>query len=228
MPKSKKTKRGIQQVNVTRIPFKQFVTGALASNVLQLNCSPLTLGTLPSLTTGFELYRFTRLRYKLLARTFTGATGTMTLAYYPEPVISGPGSLNANMENVDCIVNAGGCTVNSDWHVVPQERLHGMLSWYKCNLDAGDTEFENQGVFAFYGSGATDLAYAVIEGVCEFKNPVDSSIAFKKLKEQVRDEVISEYKMRVMGLEDIEDIKKSSVSPKIKFPRLVKRPDESP
>jgi len=189
----KKKRRAASPSKVVRIPFQQFITGSMTAGSLQTQLTPANMGCLAEIYTGYDLYKFTRLEYQLQPRPNATTDNPVTFAYYPEAVITAPGTVNAAMENLDCIVQMDGATMPTRWHKVPAARLRGQISWYKCQPDAAATEFEVQGILQAFGS-STEAVYAIVRGVCEFKNPVDSTTALKRIKDLVRVEILQEFR----------------------------------
>ncbi len=182
-----------------RIPFQQIVISAMTAGSFQLAVSPPNFGVLAEIYTGYSLYKFTRLEYQLLPRLNGTTDSSITLAYYPDATVTAPGSVNAAMENLDAIIQMDAATVPTKWHKVPPSRLKGLIPWYKCQPDASASDFEQQGTLQFFGT-STEATYGLVRGVCEFKNPVDSSTAMKRIKDRVRAELKAELYQQALAL----------------------------
>ncbi len=197
----KKRARRNNQANggggIVKIQFKSFLTTAVSTNVLVLALSPANLGSgsITPIYTGFELFRFTRLKVTLLPR---ANLSTLSSGYNADAVMGSPGTHADVMALLDSAIIAGVSTVNGSTvpvhYRVNPKRLRGQLNWYKCTPDAGDTGLEQQGALVWFCTGASDAINSVVEGVVEFKNPVDPTIALQKLKSVVRSELIEEFR----------------------------------
>ncbi len=197
MGKKKGGKRKGRSLNIVRVPFQQSILGAMTAGSLQTQVIPSALGgSTGSVYTAFEFYRFTRLEYCLLPRPNGTTDNPITLAYYPDVNVTAPASINAAMENMDAIIQMDTATVPTRWHKVPPARLKGQIPWYKCQPDASATDFEVQGIIQAFGTG-TETVYAVFRGVVEFRTPVDSATAIKRLKELARAEFLSEMSTQI-------------------------------
>ncbi len=192
MPKNKQRKN-----DVVTVPFQMFLTTAMSAGALQVSLNPGNFSHLAEIFTGFSLFRFTKLGYQLLQR--PSATAAVVVGYYPDAIITAPGGLTQAMENIDAIYQSAVSTVTvpiRGCHWVPPSRLRGQLSWYKCTADTGDTGFESQGVLMFTGTAA-EAVQCIVQGVCEFKNPVDASIALSNMKQKIRNEVVAELNSQI-------------------------------
>lgn len=198
MPRSRKNKGA--GGGIVRIKFKSYLTTAAASNVLVLALSPANLGSgsITPIYTGFELFRFTRLSVHLLPR---ANLSTLSCGYNADATMGSPAGHHDVMALLDSQIVAGASTVNGSTiqmsFSVNPKRLAGQLNWYKCTPDASDTGLEQQGALVWYSTAATDAVNSVIEGIIEFKNPVDPTIALNMLKTQIRTELIEEFKSSV-------------------------------
>ncbi len=214
---------------VTKIPFHGMVTTALVSNVSQVNLTPSATAALADLETAFELYRFGSFAFRL--HPAATMNGPQSAAWIPEATVPTT-TVQNNFECIDSTWLATRTTQPSSWVHVPKERLLGQLKWYKCNADAGAAEFEVQGVVNIAGT-TTDTFYLEVKGVCEFMNPIDSSVALRgrlkelkdKAKIEARAEVMSELQGQVMGIQVIKDspvvIRKIDLSPGPPYPGKV-------
>ncbi len=178
--------------NVVKIEFQQLITGAGSGGSRQTQLVPSSMGSLNSLYTAYELYKFTRLKYRILTNVDGSANSVATAAYYPDVTVTAPASLGAAMENLDAIVRVATQTTPTEWHDVPKERLRGQLAWYKTQADAASSDFEVQGIIQAFSTSATEAVYLLVRGVCAFRNPVDSATALNRLKEIVKEQLRQE------------------------------------
>lgn len=178
---------------VVRVEFHSYLSSAMSSGVAVIALSPANIGSasITNILAGFEQYRFTRLSVHLVPR---GASNALACAYTPDPVQGSPASFADVMAQLDAtlIIAPSGHTVNQSFTVDPF-RLKGQLEWYKCTADASDTSFENQGSLMWFGT-TTEAINTILRGTIEFRNPVDSTVAVQRMRDQIRAEVFDEIK----------------------------------
>ncbi len=204
MPRRSKNGRNS---DITRVHFRQRFATAASSNVVSVGLQPSAIGVLAQIATSFELYRFRKLRMIAYPPEPATIDGPWAACYIPDAVVSNPNAINSVLEVVDSVYQAGGSSTVGyamtvpQTHVVNGKRLAGQLDWYKATADAADPELETQGRIMAYTTGATQAINLLIEGVCEFKNPIDSNLALRRLKdlakEEVREEVLAEMKSSI-------------------------------
>ncbi len=184
---------------IVRVEFHSFLTNALSSGVAVIALSPANIGSasITNILAGFEQYRFTKLSVHLLPR---GANNSLAAAYTPDPVIGSPASAVDVMAQLDSAFISGpsGHVANQSFSVDPF-RLKGQLEWYKCTADASDSGFENQGSLMFFGT-TTEGITTILRGTIEFRNPVDSTVAMQRVRDQIRAEVIDELKASTLSV----------------------------
>lgn len=173
--------------NITKIKFHDVFSVALTSGAAQLTVAPTNLGSLSDVAQSFNLYKVTKLRYRIHPQ--SAMTLSQTAAYYPETVVTSA-TAAANMENPDCIVQYKDTTVPTPWHSVPPARLQGQLEWWKCVADASAGDFEIQGVLALTGT-TTETVYLEIDGIIHMKNPVDTTTAAARMRSKILSELKS-------------------------------------
>lgn len=164
--------------------FHRLSTVALSSGQLQLALAPGTFTSLINLRDSFELYRFVKLRYRLHPAVITADTAQV-VGYYPEGTVTSPSFPSAT---ADCVAMASRCTVPSIWHEVAPARLQGIAQWYKSNPDSADIDLEWQGIINVTGT-SSENAIIEMDGVCEFKNPIDPTAAMSAMRQRVYQEL---------------------------------------
>lgn len=175
--------RGAQ---ITRVPFHHVATSALVSGSASLGLTPSSaaFGALSSMYTAFDLYKFTKLRFRLLPN--SAMASAQTAGFYPEAVITNPTITNGT----DCVnstyINKD-MSVPSRWVNVPPEMMKGMLNWWKCQPDTGDVDLEFEGILAISGTGIESY-YIEVEGTCLFKNPNNPAVVLDRIRNELRNE----------------------------------------
>ncbi len=194
--RSKKTKS--RSVNVVRVPFHAFRVDTMTGGALQIQLQPSGWAALNGMYPAFELFKFTRLRYRFQPRLNGSTDSFIVVGYYPDSVQAAvPTTIQLAMDNLDAIIQSDHATVPTAWHSVPASRLKGMISWYKCTADAADPNWESQGLLQFTGAGV-EAVYLEVEGICEFRNPVDASVSMARMKDIARKEILDEMKKTVI------------------------------
>lgn len=136
----------------------------------------------------FDLFRVTRLSYRIHPMD-PSDTVNQVAAYYPDIDIQTQSIAQAS-ESPVAAVQTRFCGVPSPWIHVPASQLRGMIDWYKCTADSGAAEFESQGMVQCLG-GLSDVLVLEVRGICQFKNPVSSSLQFERTIERaVRDGLV--------------------------------------
>ncbi len=204
--------------SVIKVEFQQLITQAAVAGSRQTQLVPTSMGSLGTMYTSYELYKFTKLKYRILTNV-DGTTGSIaTVAYYPDVNVTAPASLPAALENPDCIVRVTTQTTPTEWHDVPKERLRGQLAWYKCQPDASSSDFEVQGLLQTYTNSATEAVIVLVRGVCAFRNLVDSGTALNRLKAIARQQVLEEL---ADSDEDVPTLPETKTLKKIKSSSMV-------
>ncbi len=211
----------------TSVQFHVLLNRTMVTNADQFVIAPSTLGVLAQMATSFELYRITMLKFRIHCNPSLTTSAYSLVGWVPDATV--PSTADSGLIEVwESLIYRAGQTVPTEWCVISRTRLRGILEWYKANADAGASEFESQGVLNFYSTGATDLVTVEIRGVCEFKNPIDSGLALKRIKETVRKEVLDEMRSKAFGIEVAEvapisvrrDTLNSPLTPKVSSSRM--------
>lgn len=176
-------------LNITRTRFHALTTSTLSSGGSSQSVGPGLNSTLTAMAAVYELYRVSKLRYRLHPN--ASQSTALIAAYYPEAQVTIP-SIDQNSENIDCCMLFEDTTVPTPWHNVPRSRLKGQIDWWKCVPDAGASEFEIQGIIVLTGTG-TDAFRLEMDGVVEFKNPIPAAAAAAVHKQRAMDEVRKDF-----------------------------------
>jgi len=157
---------------VIAVPFSTVKTGTTNATA---NVAPSLSSRTLSAADNFELYRVTRLRYR--QHVPTGGTGQTVVAYYAGVTDTPPATNVANMEATNHNFFSGlNGSPPSRWTNVPRGQLAGYQPWYKTIVGTPDPSVEIQGILNITGSTPATIQYVVeIEGVIEFKGPVDAA-----------------------------------------------------
>jgi len=145
-----------------------------------LPLAPRAGAALPGLdntATNFDLFRVVQLRYRIFPMDPTD-TVNQVAAFVPDIDVQTQ-TVAALSESTLSTIQTPFCGVASRWVNVPRASLKGMLDWYKCTADAGAAEFESQGLIIISG-GLSDQVTLEVEGIVEFKNPVNDTLAFER------------------------------------------------
>lgn len=149
----------------------------------QLAISPLDSSALRlvSMSDTYDLYRFTRLRFRILpARTGgSGFDGCMSyVASYP---LNSPANLNELCEEADSVYFWGQQTTHSTLNVSKAALSGGVPVWYKTRTAIGIDSLAYQGALTVGDETGASATYTVfMDYVIEFKNPVPLSLSAMK------------------------------------------------
>jgi hypothetical protein len=195
---------------IITVPFCNRAVITLAAGKARINVNSLLSERLTAIADDFELFRVTKLRFRItgcLPGTGTSQPASaINMAYYSGVVDATPnfGGLNDSPVSVMHLY-AGNSTANianggspmscpTNWMSVPKQMLLGSLKWYKAIQGAASDWDEQQGTILFASSDATGtfvVAYE-FEGNGQFTSPADPSttpadkVRAAKLKEKAR------------------------------------------
>lgn len=171
---------------ITRVKFHklQFTTVSGVTGNATISLAPRTaqLGDLDEICTQFDLFKFTKLRYRIHPFDPTQTDGQV-IAYVPDIDVQTTTAIQLSGSPI-AAVQTPFCGVPSRWINVPKGQLKGMLDWYKCQADAGAAEFESQGLIMI-ATGLSDNVFWEVEGVCEFKNPVSDAVMLHRTMDRL-------------------------------------------
>ncbi len=173
MSKSLSAQRG----TVVTQPFCSRVVQALISGKNQILLAPATFPRVLAQADLYELYRFTKLRFRI-ATFQSSAAGlpdeNILLAYFSGPIDSTPAFTDLN-ENVVSTLFAANMHVKTDWVQVPGQMLRGPATWYKGIAGTMESWDEVQGTFALGSTNTSSTGTVIVEleGTVEFTSPAD-------------------------------------------------------
>lgn len=186
MPRRRKGNRrrgngGRNSASITKIRFHHInsttVSGVTGNSTFTVSPRTTQLGALSNAGESFDLFRFSRMRYRLHPMDPTNGD-TQAICYVPDidvQAVTVPSLSDSPLATFTTPFSG----VPSRWVNVPPSQLKGMLDWYKCQADAGAAEFESQGIL-IVSAGLSDSVIWEIEGICEFKNPVSDTVLFER------------------------------------------------
>lgn len=164
-----------QGLDVIRITGKRIADTVLAGGAGQFNLTPTAFSSIAAMSEAFELFRVTRLRYRI-HRTTTWVSSTLqTAVYLPGVTDNPPASVLAASASPHCASIAFAATVPGQWRVVPRSALQGYQTWYKTVVGTPDPAQESQGTIFLNGAG-TDTVTVEIEAVFELKAPCNTAV----------------------------------------------------
>jgi hypothetical protein len=171
---------------ISKVPFHRVTAAALVAGSSEIRVRPSSgqFGAISGMYDSFELYKVSKLRFRLLPN--TSMATAQSVAYYPESQITAP-TVALNTDVIESTYINNDTTVPTRWVNVPATRLQGQLEWYKSVPDAGDVGFEDQGIILVAGT-STETYYLEIQGTILFKNPVSTSVVMDRIRNQLRNE----------------------------------------
>ncbi len=148
------------------IPFSAYLDyTATASTTVQMY--PAQFGRVLAEADAFELYRFTKLKFRLLPG---GTAGHVVAAYVPGVTDTAPNTITTVGSIPQHAAIGATQTTPSPWVTLRRE-LQGYEPWYKTVAGTPDAAQEIQGNIFIATSAATSFAIEIV-GVCEFRGPV--------------------------------------------------------
>jgi len=170
--KSRSSRGPSQRISdrVISVPFKTLKIGSIVT-VFSILVSPVLSSRILEQADTFELYRVTRLRFRLHADAQTGGTA-MVACYVPGVTDTPPSTVAVAAESLESVVQAGSATMPSKWCNVSRGALASYGGWYKTIPGTPATSEEIQGTIFVVPTG-TQTYVLEVEGIFEFKAPVD-------------------------------------------------------
>jgi len=181
--KNRNSRRGNGGRNsaITKIRFHHLnsttVSGVTGNSTFTVSPRTTQLGALSNPGEAFDLFRFTRLAYRIHPMDPTNGD-SQALCYVPDIDVQAV-TVPSLSDSPIAVVTTPFTGVPSRWVNVPRSQLKGMLDWYKCQADAGAAEFESQGIL-IVSAGLSDSVLWEVMGICEFKNPVNDTVLFER------------------------------------------------
>ncbi len=156
---------------ITQVPFSYANNQVLVSGSFSLPLYPSSFPRVLEVADSFDLFRVTKLRYRLHPADTTPAS--LCMAFFPGVTDTPPTTFSTISECVQRTVIAGTATVPSNWVEVPRGLLRGMHEWYKTIPGTTELAEEYPGVI-YAGAPTTGAGYIKyeIEGVFEFAGPI--------------------------------------------------------
>jgi len=190
-PKDRKVRIMKSNKVTTSIPFHQTFSPSLTTGTQTTQLTPAQISArVSALSDNFELYRLTRLKFKIHP-CVSQAAEVFCAAFYSN-ILDTTASFSGIVEGPACAIISGKATVPTNWVNVPKACLAGALPWYKAQAGAPDPWEEVAGVLVLASdSGASSASLTIeVDGVIEFKNAVDPSYN-PRTRERAREKVLA-------------------------------------
>ncbi len=158
------------------VPFHNAFQFSLAAGISNLAITPQNLSSrAASLADSFNLYRLKRFRYRFHPSTLANE---IVVGGYVSDTVDGTITFASAAESQTLAIQSLQSSVPSAWADVSTETLRGALPWYKSVVGTPSTWEEQAGVINFASSNGSSTAAVNIEleGVIDFKSPVDPSL----------------------------------------------------
>jgi hypothetical protein len=191
--RTKKSKRSNKSGGFVRdaitVSCRRLAIYNLTAGVATVTMAPSTFIEAAAVSDVFELYRITKLRYRLYRHATLGATAT---AVYIAGVVDNPPSTAADASvSPYAAVITPIMTQPSEWKSISKRDLASYSTWYKTVAGSPDPSLEEQG--KIYLAGTTTDAFTMeVEIVYQFKSPCTTSAtpaergALERLRERER------------------------------------------
>ncbi len=157
------------------VPFHSILTTALVSGAASLQVYAGLQPRIGQMADCWKLYRYKRLRFRLLPLSFSSAADCVIAAYSQSVTDTSPLTFgNINDFLFQCSVT-GTMTQPANWVTIPRSTLQGPMEWYWAVVGTAVPVEEIQGTFFFAALSGTGTPTIVleIEGEIEFSGPVD-------------------------------------------------------
>jgi len=161
----------MKKTTVQAIPFKLVKALTLVANTpLQVVLQPATFPRILDIADTYECFRVLKCRFRLQVQ---GTATVIASGFYPGVTDTAPASAELISENTYSSWMGSGQTIPSTWETLPKAILAGYFPWYKTVAGTPDPSEEAPGSW-YTVSTASSTAYLEVQGVFEFKGPVNS------------------------------------------------------
>ncbi len=183
----------MSKTGVTRVPFKRLVATSTTSLAQTLKISPPTLqARLDEIGETFQLYRVTKLKFRLHPTADTVGTVAKAACYVSGGVSTAPSSVAQVCVNPISVFSGDFATTPTEWQHVPSAILQGSLPWYKTIASGSVDDWEEvQGAIYVVAVATDTVSYLEVVGMCEFKDPVSSGVTSEQLRALRREKLLS-------------------------------------
>jgi len=154
-----------------RSGFKGVYSGSLASGAANQTFTG-AFGRLANIGDNFMEYRVTSLKFRLHPN--AALTGAQAVGFASGVETTNPTTLETVLETECSALLAAKSTVPSSWVRVPRAALRGPREWYMANGGGSSQSDAQQFEIHLAGTG-TDAYLVEVEGVCEFRSPVNQT-----------------------------------------------------
>lgn len=186
----KKKRSGVDKaarMDLTATAFKYYWTGSLSSNLANLTSGGLLAADvrLAEMFDSWSNYRFKQLKVTL----FPTSTAEISVSFIALAASAsvGPSSIVENLSQPHSLFNSSTMTVPVKMKL-NYGHIKGRQAWYGTEQSVDLQQFQ----LYIRGAGATDVFRIVIEGICEFKDPKEESIAMRESR--IRAKILEEMK----------------------------------
>ncbi len=165
----KKSKNAFVKDQIVSVPFSYIKTTTLASSTASETLFPAFFPRVLNEADAFDLYRFTKLKFRVLDDT-SSTPDQVIVGFYPGVTDTAPASISDVSECNWYSFRGKTWTQPGGWSVVPPAVLRGQLPWFKTIQGAATNVEEIQGKFFFFGGAqAANTIRVEYRGICELK-----------------------------------------------------------
>lgn len=168
-----KSRNSFNQLDTVRVHVRHYVEAALSASAATIQVSPAMCAQSAQYADAFQMYKVTKLRFRLYR---VGTTGTTQAAVYLPGVTDNPPS---TISTVGTIPHAAilplTATVPTRWSVVNSKDLQSYMSWYKTIVGSPSADAEIQGNIFIRGNG-TDQYAIEIDAIFVFRDSVPTGV----------------------------------------------------
>jgi len=154
-----------------RSGFKGVYSGSLTAGAANQTFTG-AFGRLANIGDNFMEYRVTSLKFRLHPN--AALTGAQAVGFASGVETTNPTTLETVLETECSALLAAKSTVPSSWVRVPRAALRGPREWYMANGGGSSQSDAQQFEIHLAGTG-TDAYLVEVEGVCEFRSPVNQT-----------------------------------------------------
>ncbi len=171
--RSKKPNNSFVSTNSVRVHIRQVSETTLSAGAATITVSPAMSPQSTQYADAFQMYRVTRLRFRLMRTTTT--TATQSACYLPGVTDNSPSSAAAAAAVPASVILPLTATVPTRWCNVPSNILSSYMNWYKTVVGSPDAAEEIQGNIYVRG-GATDQYLIEIDAIMDFRVSVPTGV----------------------------------------------------
>lgn len=168
-----KSRNSFNQLDTVRVHIRSYVEATLSAGSATISVSPALCAQSAQYADAFQLYKVTKLRFRL--NRITAISGTQAAVYLPGVTDNPPSTVTTCGSIPHAAILPLSATVPTRWSVINSRDLQSYMSWYKTIVGSPSADAEIQGNIYIRGS-ATELYAIEIDAVFVFRDSVPTGV----------------------------------------------------